>query len=82
MCIMPAEEVTEAQLPFGMGSIDFSNPKMAVFAIISLVLGFSIFSIASGFGDVVAARVNNQIQRLTGVSASSDGATSQAPGVV
>lgn len=80
---MVAEEVTEAQLPFGMGSIDFSNPMTAALAIVSLVLGFAVFSIANGFGDAVASRVQNRISSATGVDAGSgSGGTSAAPGVV
>lgn len=80
---MVAEEVTEAQLPFGMGSIDFSNPLKAGLAIVGLVLGFAVFSIANGFGDVVASRINQVVGNVTGIQTSTDSSSSSSgPGVV
>ena len=78
---MAAEEVTEAQLPFGMGSIDFSNPLMAVVGIVTLITGFAVFNMTQSIGEMVGSRVNQTISAATGVD-TGDGSSENPPGMV
>lgn len=74
---MAAEEVTEFTLPFGMGSIDFSNPVMASMAIVSLIGGFAVFSMTRDLGEQVGQKANSIISSTTGVDTGADGSSEQ-----
>jgi hypothetical protein len=55
---MAVEEATEAQLPFGMGEVDLMSTG-AIFAVVSLILGFAVFSMTQSIGDYVASQANS-----------------------
>jgi len=65
-----ASEATEAKLPFGMGSVDLTSTG-AVFTIVSLILGFAVFSMTQSIGDYVGARANNALAGVIGVDPTS-----------
>jgi len=60
-----ASEATEAKLPFGMGSVDLTSTG-AVFTIVSLILGFAVFSMTESIGGYVASRANNAVAGVIG----------------
>lgn len=66
------EEATDFQLPFGMGSVDASNPVMLVVTAISLIGGFALFSMASNIGSNVGERLMNGITAVIGFDPSGD----------
>lgn len=65
---MAAEEVTEAQLPFGMGKIDFTNPVGAALMIVSLIAGFAVFSMTQGIGENLGSRLNSALGGVLGTN--------------
>lgn len=73
-------EPTEANLPFGMGSIDFSSPVSAAMAIIALIFGFVVFHMADAVGGGLAQRVNSFLASVTGTEVG--GANDSSPEVV
>jgi len=80
---MAAKEATEATLPFGMGSVDLTDPAMVVVTAISLIAGFTLFSMASDVGNNFASRINSALAGLIGFNpATGEGAGSDTvPGV-
>lgn len=60
-----ASEATTANLPFGMGEVDLTSMS-AVWVILSLVLGWAVFSMSQDIGEVVKRRVTAFIASLTG----------------
>lgn len=54
-----------AKLPFGMGTVDLTSTG-AVFTIVSLVLGFAVFSMTESIGGYVAARANSFLGNFIG----------------
>jgi len=54
---MAVEEVTEAQLPFGMGEVDLTSTS-AILAIVSLILGFAVFSMTESIGNYLGSKAN------------------------
>ncbi|MFB6255261.1 MAG: hypothetical protein ABEH58_00800, partial [Haloplanus sp.] len=61
-----ADEVTEANLPFGMGKIDLSSPMVAVVGIVSMILGWAVFSMTQDIGSYVGSRVNSALGNVLG----------------
>jgi len=55
---MAVEEATEAQLPFGMGKIDLTSTGAAV-TVVTLILGFAVFSMTRDIGSYIASRANS-----------------------
>jgi len=62
---MAVDEATDARLPFGMGDIDLMSTS-AVFAIVSLILGFAVFSMTESIGSYVASRANSTLGNYLG----------------
>lgn len=62
---MAVEEATEAQLPFGMGEVDLTSAS-AVVTIVTLILGFAVFSMTQDIGGYVASRANSFITNTVG----------------
>jgi hypothetical protein len=73
-------EPTEANLPFGMGSIDFKSPVSAAMAIIALIFGFVVFHMTDSIGNSLAQRVNSFLASATGTDVG--GASDDSPEVV
>jgi hypothetical protein len=73
-------EPTEAKLPFGMGSIDFTNPMSAVVMFVALTLGFVVYHMTDGIGNQLAQRINSFIASATGTNVG--GASDSSPEVV
>lgn len=73
-------EPTEANLPFGMGSIDFSSPVSAAMAVVALIFGFVVFHMADSVGSGLAQRINSFIASITGTEVG--GASDDSPEVV
>jgi hypothetical protein len=57
---------TEANLPFGMGDIDFSDPVSAAMAVVALIFGFVVFHMSNDVGAQLSTRVNSFIASATG----------------
>jgi xanthosine utilization system XapX-like protein len=60
------EEATDFQLPFGMGTVDVSNPASAVVAIVALVGGMTVWNMTDDIGENLAAQVNSMIGSVIG----------------
>ena len=58
----------DAKLPFGMGKIDFGDPRSLVMGVLALVLGFMVFDFAGDLGAMLSAWV----QRTLNVGPSGD----------
>jgi hypothetical protein len=56
---MGVEEVTEFKLPFGMGRLDVSNPMTALFTVVAMVGGFTVYHMTSGIGANLADDAND-----------------------
>jgi len=62
-----AEEATNAKLPFGMGNIDLTSAG-AVFTIVSLILGFAVFSMTQSIGSYLGDRANSLLGDVIGTN--------------
>mgnify|MGYP006290911843 CR=1 FL=1 len=70
-----AEDLGTAKLPFGLGSLDLTNPTSAVAMIVALILGATVWNMSDQIGSNFARRVNNFLGNFLpgGNPASSDG---------
>ena len=62
---MAVEEATEAQLPFGMGTVDLTSAT-AVVTIVTLILGFAVFSMTQSIGDYLGSKANDFVGNYLG----------------
>lgn len=62
---MAVEEATEAQLPFGMGKVDLTSAG-AIVTVVTLILGFAVFSMTQDIGSYLASRANSFITNTVG----------------
>lgn len=63
---MAMSEATEARLPFGMGTVDLTNPGTLVAVAVSLIAGFALFHMSDSIGDYVADRLNQFLGGVLG----------------
>ena len=62
---MALEDATEAQLPFGMGAVDLTNPVAALALIVSLILGATIWNMTDSIGANFAESLNSYIGQFS-----------------
>ena len=77
---MVVEEATEAQLPFGMGKVNLTNPASAVGIIVSLIFGATIWNMTDSIGARMAAKANSMLGDVLGTNpATGQSSDNQAP---
>jgi hypothetical protein len=54
---MALQELTEAKIPFLNEEVDLLSTQ-AIFMVVALILGFTIFNMADSIGDNLAGKVN------------------------
>lgn len=69
---MALEDATDAQLPFGMGSVDLTNPMAALALIVSLILGATIWNMTDSIGANLASQLNSAIGRISPIGNPAD----------
>lgn len=75
-----AAEATEAQLPFGMGKVDLFSFE-AVFVVLSLIGGMTIYHMTDGIGQNVANQLNSTIGSVLGTNPATGEESSGPEGV-
>ena len=65
---MALEDATDAQLPYGLGSVSLTDPVALVTLAISLIAGMTLWNMADSIGSNFAARINGLLGGILGTN--------------